>query len=69
MSVASLDVRFRGQSGHHLLILSFPAFDPKRRLDQRDEGDSLVNALCEFAHARALIDDGECKHSRVGGAN
>ena len=28
-----------------------------------------MNALCEFAHTRALIDDGECKHSRVRGAN
>ena len=28
-----------------------------------------MNALCEFAHTRALIDDGECKHSRIGGAS
>jgi hypothetical protein len=28
--VASVDVRFWGQSGQHLLILSFSAFDPKR---------------------------------------
>ena len=25
------DVRFRGQSGHHLLILGFSAFDPAYR--------------------------------------
>jgi len=28
MSVVLLNVRFRGQSGQHLLILSLSAFDP-----------------------------------------
>src|SRR5262247_2042737 len=28
MPVASVDVRFRGQSGQHLLILSLSAYDP-----------------------------------------
>jgi hypothetical protein len=32
-------------------------------------GDRAVNALCEIAHAQgAWIDDGEGRHSRVGGA-
>jgi len=36
------DVRFQGQSGKHVLALSFSGFDPERTFDRLDNGEAFT---------------------------
>jgi hypothetical protein len=42
------DVRFRGQSGKHMLALSFSGFDPERTLDHATESAGDALGQCEI---------------------
>jgi len=49
------DVRFRGQSGHDVLILSFSAFDPKRTLAGLQSRSAAVSSIPETFVSSQLV--------------
>jgi len=51
------DVRFQGQSGKHLLALSFSGFDPQRSCIWRVQGTARRRALQRAVHRWRIISD------------
>jgi hypothetical protein len=57
MPIALRYVRFRGQSGKHLLVLSFSGFDPKRTWEDQEEIDGRVLLFRRNPQGRKISSD------------